>query len=195
MITGLTIVKGGFIMAKKAYVFLTDGFEETEAVTTVDILRRANIECIIVSLTGHKVVTGSHNINIEADILFDDNLKGDAFILPGGPGYLNYFKHEALNNLIKEACSSGSLIAAICAAPNYLGSLLLLEGKKAVCFPGMEDGLKGAIIGNNIVEKDDNIITSKGPGTTPFFAIEIIDYLLGTEIAQNIKENFKLNLI
>jgi 4-methyl-5(b-hydroxyethyl)-thiazole monophosphate biosynthesis len=176
----------------KTIVFLATGFEETEAIGTIDLLRRANLETLTVSVTNDKIVLGVHNIPVIADELFEnvDFNKFDAFILPGGgPGSEFLNKHEQLRKLFVEKDNEKKLIAAICASPRVFGSLGLLKGKQATCYPGIEPELTDAILVDKPAVTDGNIITGKGPALVFDFALEIINYLYGdkkvaTEVAQ-----------
>ncbi|MBQ2748124.1 MAG: DJ-1/PfpI family protein [Firmicutes bacterium] len=167
------------------YVFLAEGFEEMEAITPVDVLRRVDIPAYLVStIPGEKTVTGAHGIKITADLCFEeaDFDACNMIILPGGlPGATNLGAHEELCGKIKAFAAAGEeggkYVAAICAAPMVLGALGVLEGKMATIYPGMEEELKGAIPMKNRVVVDGNIITSKGPGTAMEFAVEIAGVL------------------
>lgn len=166
----------------KVYIFLADGYEEIEGLTVVDLLRRAQIETVMVSITGDIYVTGSHKIITKADILFEKANFADAdmLVLPGGMPGTNHLKnHEGLDRLLKEYGKKGKKLAAICAAPIVLGSKGLLQGKKATCYPGHEDELIGAHIKNSAVVQDGNIITSKGMGTAIDFSLTLIENLVG----------------
>lgn len=166
----------------KVYVFLATGFEEIEALTPVDILRRAGIEVCIVSITGEEIVTGARGINVKADVLFEnlDKDAADLLILPGGmPGTRNLQKFEPLMELVKKYNLEGKRIAAICAAPTIFGALGLLNGKKAICYPGMEDELIGAEVYVAPVVTDGNITTSRGMGTAIDFSLELLEKLTG----------------
>ena len=170
----------------KVYVFLADGFEEIEGLTVVDILRRAGVDVAMVSINGKKIVTGSHKIEIGADILFEetDFTDADLLVLPGGmPGTKYLGAHKELTELLKKANEKGTGLAAICAAPSVLGDLGLLNGKTAVCYPGFEERLTGATIGKHTVETDGNITTSRGMGTAIDFALELTKILCGKEKA------------
>lgn len=172
------------------YLMLADGFEEIEALTPLDILRRAQIEVKTVGVTG-KTVTGAHSIPVVADILLDDIALEDmsAVILPGGmPGTLNLKNEKAVENTVLYAAEKGLLIAAICAAPSILGNLGLLESKEAVCFPGFEDELKGADISDKSVVLSGNIITAKGAGVAAEFGFEILKQLKDEDTAQRLKK-------
>ena len=164
----------------KAFLFLATGFEEMEAIGTIDILRRGDIETTTVSITGEQTVTGVHDIPVIADALFEniDYSTADAFILPGGgPGSLMLNQHPALRQALVDACTSGKLIAAICAAPRVFGSLGLLNGKNATCYPGIEPELTGANIIPAPVIIDQNIITGRGPGLVIDFGLALLTYL------------------
>ena len=164
-------------MVKVCYVFLADGFEEIEALTVVDILRRDNILTETVSITDNKQVTGAHMITVIADRTISEIKTSEAalLVLPGGmPGTLNLKECAKLTEMLTEFNSTNRRIAAICAAPTVLGELGMLEGKKAVCYPGMEDKLKGAIVSADEVVTDGNITTSRGMGTAIPFALELI---------------------
>lgn len=179
-------------MKKKSLIFLADGFEEVEALTVVDLLRRAEIEIDMVSITGNKQVTGAHGIAVQADVLFEqaDVASADALVLPGGmPGTRNLEAFAPLIEALKQANEAGKVLCAICAAPLVLGVNHLLEGKKASCYPGFEKDLLGANVSYDAVSKNENIITSRGVGTAIAFAGEIITTLLDAQTAQNIIES------
>ncbi|MDR1222061.1 MAG: DJ-1/PfpI family protein [Tannerella sp.] len=170
----------------KTLVFLATGFEELEATGTIDILRRGEIETVTVSVTGDKTVTGVHGIPVIADKLFEevDCTLYDALILPGGgPGSENLNKHEGLRKALVDAYENNRLLAAICASPRVFGSLGLLKGKKATCYPGIEPELTGATPVNEPTVTDHNIITGRGPGLVFNFGLEIIRYLTANECA------------
>lgn len=164
------------------YVFLADGFEEIEALSVVDILRRAKIEVATVG-TDKAVINGAHGISVFSDILISD-LKDDveALILPGGmPGTLNLQNCQLLCNLIKESAKKGALLAAICAAPSILGNLGLLNNKKYTCYPGFQDTAFGGeyIEDKCVADKsgDFALITAKGPGAANEFSFAIVNHL------------------
>lgn len=171
------------------YVFLANDFEEIEALTAVDLLRRAEIQVKTVSIMEEKLVYGAHGIGVEADILFREGLydKCAMLILPGGmPGTTNLCNHKDLNEELKEFAAAGKPIAAICAAPMVLGRAGLLAGHTATIYEGMEEELTGAVHSSEKVVVSGNIITSKGPGTAMDFALGIIAYLKGAEKAREI---------
>lgn len=176
---------------KNVYVFLAEGFEEVEAVTTIDYLRRGGFEVKVVSTTGFWRVTGSHNIILYADMLFDAIVDSevDVIVLPGGmPGTLNLAAHEGLRRLILLMQKQNKPICAICAAPMILGKLGLLEGKKATIYPGMEEHLIGAKHSNDTVCVDGNIITSRAASTAVDFALTIIETLDCKETADKVSK-------
>ena len=169
-------------------IFLAHGFEEIEALCVVDILRRADIAICTVSVTEDLCVTGAHDITILCDKTIAQIDHCDVLILPGGmPGTTNLMQCEKLQNLCQGTAKNG-LVAAICAAPMMLGNLGLLQGKKAVCFPGFEDKLTGAILQDASVVRDGNIITAKGPGAAGKFAFTLVSALKDKQTAQSIKK-------
>jgi 4-methyl-5(b-hydroxyethyl)-thiazole monophosphate biosynthesis len=163
------------------YLFLTHGFEEIEAVETIDILRRAEVNLLTVSVEETLDVKGAHNVIVKADILLSESSFTDAemLILPGGTLRLGEF--AKLNDLLTAHNAKGGLIAAICAAPSLLGKLGILQGKTATCYPGFEKYLVGAEVVDKRVVKSENIITGKGPGCTKQFALELVLMLCGQE--------------
>ena len=167
------------------YLFLDNGFEEIEAITTIDLLRRANIELTTVSITGHPMVLGAHNVPVQADGLMEDIDFSDAnmLILPGGASHLE--KCAALTELLVKHNAENKLIAAICYAPSVLGRLGILEGKQATCYPGFENYLGESYLGGLVVESQ-NIITAKGPGLSADFAFCIIEKLAGSDVADQV---------
>ena len=180
---------------KTAAVFLINGFEETEALTTVDILRRGGVVVTTVSLMPGQEVISKNKVPVRADAMFDSikNEKFDMLVLPGGT--LTIKDHEGLQELIKKYHMDGKLIGAICAAPAALGKAGVLAGKTAVCYRGLESHLTGARIGHNIVETDGNITTAKGPAVTPFFALKLLEILEGKAMADEVAEAFLIPLV
>lgn len=177
---------------KKVSIFLAPGFEEVEALTPIDLLRRAGAQVTIVSIGEEKTVTGSHQIAIGADVLFDemDFSEQDLFILPGGqPGTNNLKGCSRLRALLEDADRKGKLLAAICAAPTVFGDMGLLKGKKATCYPGCEDGLTGAEYLTERVVTDKTITTSRGVGTAIPFALSLIEQLFGKEKSEEIRRS------
>lgn len=167
------------------YLFLDTNFEEIEAVTTIDLLRRANIALTTVSVTGSLYVMGAHQIEVKADCCIADCDFSDAgmLILPGGATHLD--KCQPLCDLLLKHNEQGKQIAAICAAPSVLGKLGILVGKQATCYPGFEDFLGESFVGGLVVESK-NIITAKGPGLASDFAFCLIEHLAGEETADQV---------
>lgn len=171
------------------YIFLADGFEEIEAFTFVDIMRRAELDIKTVSVTAKKTVIGAHSISVYADEHIEDiNENFDALILPGGmPGTKNLLNCDRLKKLLITANNRGKLIGAICAAPMVLGSIDILNGREATCYPSFEKYLSGARFREERVVVSDNIITSRGAGTAHDFALKFVEIILGKEKAGSIK--------
>lgn len=177
---------------KKVSIFLAEGFEEVEALTPADLLRRAGVEVTLVSVGDRREVTGSHGITVVADQMFSDMdfTDMDLLVLPGGmPGTLHLKEFGPLIELLRSFNEKGSKIAAICAAPTVFGAAGLLEGKKATCYPGMEDGLTGAQFSGERVVVDGNITTSRGLGTAIPFALSLITQLFDQEKAEDIRRS------
>ena len=173
-------------MAKKAIVLLAEGFEEVEALTPIDYLRRAGIEVTAAAAAGDRSVRGARGVSVTADAILKDLIgKGgavswDAVILPGGmPGASNLAASGETGALLKEMAAAGKVVAAICASPAVvLAPLGLLAGRNFTCFPGMEKQVSGAKWSGDLVVTDGNLITSRGPGTAGEFAVTIIGKLL-----------------
>ena len=173
---------------KKVAVFLAPGFEECEALMTVDLLRRAQLDTTMYSIHNTDEVTGSHNITVKADKKLNElNELFDCVILPGGmPGTKYLMESKEVNALVVEHFNQNRLVAAICAAPSVLGELQLLQGKKATCFPGFENQLHGAEVLNQKAVTDGNIITAKGLGAAVEFAHAIISFLINSKTADQV---------
>lgn len=168
-------------MGKKAAVILAPGYEEGEALLTVDIIRRGGFECDAVGLLGDEV-TGGHAITAKADVVFDGSLEGyDLVVLPGGyDGAATMRDHDGLIAAIQAHAAAGKLIAAICAAPIGLDRAGLLEGRRYTCYPTTRAEIKAqAEWVDELVVTDGNVITSQGPGTTFPFAYALVDALGG----------------
>ena len=175
----------------KTGIFMANGCEEIEGLTVVDILRRAGLEIEMISINETTSVTGSHNITFLADTVFEDvNFdEFDAVVLPGGmPGTLNLGGHAGVNSVIKNFAENGKLVAAICAAPSVLGAAGILEGKNAVCHPGFEEKLTGAVTSEETAVTDGSIITSRGMGTAIDFALSIVKYLKDEDTVIDLKK-------
>ena len=173
---------------KKVYVFLAEGFEEMEAVTPIDLLRRAGVDAKLVSVTGNRAVTGAHGVTYLADLLFEEiSEDADMLVLPGGlPGTTNLQAHEGLTRLLLQQHEAHKWIAAICAAPMVLGHGGYLRGKTAVCFPGFESELTGATVGNTRVARDGRVVTAIGMGAALEFGLELVACLCGEEKAREL---------
>ena len=163
------------------YMMLADGFEETEMIAPLDMLRRADVPVVTVGVTG-KEVAGAHGIVITADILPEEVKKEDCagVILPGGMlGTTNLFASAFVREMIEICHQKGGLLAAICAAPMILGEMGLLQGKKATCFPGFEEHLKDATVTCEPVVTDGNVVTSRGAGTALLFGAALVNACKG----------------
>lgn len=174
---------------KNVYVFFAEGFEEIEALTVVDLLRRAELSVKMTGIAGKGSVTGSHGICVGMDASIDEVSLEQAqmLVLPGGmPGTKYLGACESLTSLLKQADEQKIRIGAICAAPSVLGDLGLLNGRKAVCYPGFEGRLTGAEVLEEQAVTDGHITTSRGLGTAIPFALEIITLLKGKEEAEKI---------
>ena len=184
--------KGEKIMV---YAFLADGFEEVEALMVVDILRRAGIETVTVSVSDNYEVKSSHNIVIKADALIKDVDfdKAELIFLPGGiPGTPNLAACKKLVANIKDFNNKGKRLAAICAAPSILGELGILEGKLVSCYPGYEDSLKGATYKREKVITDGNVTTARGLGAAIDMGLELVAILKSKDEADSIAEKIQL---
>ena len=176
------------------YVFLAKGFEEIEALTVVDYLRRAELEVYTVGIGG-KIITGSHNIPVfcdleENEISVSEDI--DAIVLPGGmPGTLNLEANKIVNQFIDYCSTTDNYICAICAAPSILGHKGLLKGRKACCFPGFENELDGATVSEDFVCTDGKYITAKGMGSAIEFSREIVNVLLDKFTADRIRASLQ----
>lgn len=174
----------------KVYAFMADGMEEVECLAVVDMLRRAGIPTVTVSVMGTKTVTGAHQVTLQADTIFEeeDFLDADVLFLPGGvPGTPNLAAHAGLIELLKRHAAAGGRMAAICAAPSVLGDLGLLEGRQATCYPGWEQHLHGAIYTRQGVVTDGPVSTARGVGFAIDLGLELVRVLQGEEKFLQIK--------
>ncbi len=175
----------------KVCIFIATGYEEIEALTVVNLLRRAGIEISMVSISGERSVVGSHAIQVKMDKIFDevDFATVDMIVLPGGmPGTKNLEEHKPLMQQLDDFYEQGKMIAAICAAPSILGHRGMLQGKKACAFPGFENDLIGAEVTLNPVETVNNIITARGMGCAIDFGLAIIEKLEGKNKAEELAD-------
>ncbi len=176
----------------KVCVFLADGMEEIEALTVVDICRRAEIPTTMVSVTESLKVTGSHEIAVEADEMLEQVKfeEVDMIVLPGGmPGTLNLEACEPLMKQVESFARDGKYLAAICAAPSIFGHKGILAGRNACSYPSFESHLEGAKVSTNPVEVSDYVITSRGMGTAMEFALAIVSCVKGEACADRIKQS------
>lgn len=175
----------------KVAVFFGTGYEEIEALTVVDILRRAGIETSMVSITGEKKVTSSHKVTVEMDELLEnlDFNSVDVIVLPGGmPGTKNLEACEPLMTQVDSFYQKGKVVAAVCAAPSILGHRGILKGKKACSFPSFESHLEGAEVSSQPAVIDGNVITGRGMGAAVPFGLAILEKLQGRETAKKMAE-------
>ena len=173
------------------YVFFADGFEEMEAFSAVDVMKRAGLQVEMVSVTPKEIVTGSHGIPVLCDknIVNCDFFDAELILMPGGlPGATTLDACEDLHRLIQRFADENKPIAAICAAPMILGKMGLLKGRKATCYPGFDKYLEGAQYTGALVEKDGNYITGKGPAAALPFALAVVEHLLGAEKVAELKQ-------
>ncbi len=171
---------------KKTVVCLADGFEEIEAVTIIDILRRAEVDVTTASVSGSALVKGAHHVEVRADKLFEDvDFRDiDMIILPGGmPGAQNLNNHKGVQDRILDFSAAGKMIGAICAAPMVLGNLGLLENRNVTCYPGFGNYLKKARLKNDAVVEDRNLVTANGPAAAVEFALKLVEKLKGRDMA------------
>ncbi len=174
------------------YIYLAEGFEETEMIAPLDIMRRAGLDVKTVSVTEEIAVTGAHGITVQADLTVYSSEYNDSSLelvmLPGGmPGTLNLEKSEQLRLAVEKTCKNGGFVAAICAAPSVLGKMGLLNGVSAVCYPGFEQYLYGAKLSDKKCVRDGKIITAVGVGAAVELGLEIASALCGKEISEKIK--------
>lgn len=171
------------------YMFFADGFEEVEAIATLDVIRRAGIEIISIGIGG-KEVTGSHGITVVCDKSESEieSVDVDGIVLPGGmPGTINLQNNGLVDSAVDFCFANERLVAAICAAPLILGHKGILRNKNAVCFPGFEDDLIGAKISDKFVCVDGNVITAKGMGSAINFGLAIVEYFKDSETAEKLR--------
>ncbi|MFA6948643.1 MAG: DJ-1 family glyoxalase III [Eubacteriales bacterium] len=175
------------------YLFLADGFEEIEALTPVDMLRRAGVKLSTVSITENMCVTGSHGIQIISDYTIDEldkKIKPEMVILPGGGvGTENLAASAEVKKILTDASKNGAYIAAICAAPSVLGKMGLLSGREAVCYPGFEKFLTGAKISDKPVAVDGKFITARGMGVSLEFSLALVAALCGQNKSDELKKS------
>lgn len=177
---------------KMVYIYLAEGFEETEALVPLDLLRRAGISVSTVSVTEDAFVTGAHKITVRADITVKDAAyapeRAELIMLPGGmPGTKNLDASAAVHSALDSAYADGRFIAAICAAPSVIGKKGFLKGKKAVSYPGFEQYLYGRIETDEKCVRDGRVITAVSAGAAIDFGLKMVAALCGEEKAKEIK--------
>ncbi|MBD5395139.1 MAG: DJ-1/PfpI family protein [Lachnospiraceae bacterium] len=180
----------------KVCVFFATGFEEIEALTVVDLLRRVDVETDMVSITEERIVEGSHNIPVVMDRLLKevDFEQVDVIILPGGgQGTRNLEACESLMEQVDAFAAAGKTVCAICAAPSILGHRGHLRGKRAIAYPGFESQLEGAEIIYEPAVADGNIITGRGMGCAVDFGLAVVEYLKGKEVKEELAEKIVFN--
>lgn len=182
---------------RESFVFLAEGFEEIEAITVVDVMRRAGLPVRTVSITTALQVTGAHGVTVKADLLFDNTLFKDAewLILPGGmPGATNLYEFSPLQGLLKAQLESKSgRIAALCASPAVvLGQLGLLKGEKATCYPGFESKLEGAEAVDAPVVVSGRFVTGNGPANAMPWALTIVSETISSQEALHVANGLLL---
>lgn len=183
-------------MKNALLLHLATGFEETEAITIIDVLRRAGLNVITVSVTGDRKVTGAHRIPVEADQLFEeaDYANAAMILLPGGmPGTTNLMNHSGLAEKLRQFDYDKKWIGAICAAPMVLGAQGFLKGRKAVCYPGFEDKLTGANVAYTPFAIDGHVVTGRGVGTALEFSLAIVGLLKGQQTAAELRTALVMN--
>lgn len=183
---------------KKAIILLAEGFEEIEALTCVDVLRRGEVDCRICSISSKEDVKGAHGVVVKAEILLQ-NINEDeyeAIILPGGmPGAVNLRDNEKVIEIVKKFDRENKIIAAICAAPIVLKKAGIIYNRKVTSYPGFEEELQAYNYSEEIVVQEANLITSRGPATAPYFALKVLENLSGTESVENLKKDMLLDLV
>lgn len=183
---------------KRAMILLGNGYEEIEALTVVDYLRRAEIPIDMVSITGSLETLGDHQIQIKADRLFEeiDPSEYDAVITPGGgPGSKMLASHEGVLSVLKSFYEDGKIVASICASPIALNASGVAKHIKGTCYPGFESQVQFQSFSEQLVERDGNVITSRGPATAVYFALTIIEALAGKERAKKVENAILLPLV
>ena len=179
----------------KIYVCVAPGLEEVECLAAVDVMRRCSLEVTLASMGEEKLVTGSHQISILTDELFNGEncRKADMIYLPGGmPGTMNLLAHEGLKKeLVFFAETEGKRLAAICAAPLVLGQNGLLQGVKATCYPGNEDKLTGAVLTDAGIVTDGKFTTGKGLGVALDMGLEIVRIYCGEQVSEDCRKKIQ----
>ena len=179
----------------KAIILLANGFEECEALTPADVLRRAEVEVSLVAVGEELTVTGAHGIKVLADMMINDidDTVPDVLILPGGlKGTEGLKESNQVKKLIENSANEGSYIAAICAAPSILGEMGYLDGRNIACYPGFEKYMELANRTGEKIEVDDIFITAEGMGVSLEFALKITELLLGSNVSSDIADKIRM---
>ncbi|OPJ60850.1 DJ-1 family glyoxalase III [Clostridium oryzae] len=181
---------------KKVLIFLVEDFEEIEAITVVDVMRRAGVQCDMCSVSD-EYVTGSHGITVKVDVIMDcvEARDYDVVILPGGPGTENLRKNVRILEFVKDFYMSGRLTAAICAAPAVFADAGIINGHKVTSYPSVQNELKNSIYLEELVVEDGNLLTSRGPATSLPFSYAILKHLGLEEEAEALKEGMMYNFL
>lgn len=181
---------------KLAYILLADGFEETEALTPSDMLKRGGIEVVLVSIGEEKERVSSHGVTVVADQTLADGLSEDydLLVLPGGmPGTTNLRNSERMCAEVLKAAAQGKLIGAICAAPSVLGGLGLLKGRKATCYPGFEEYFEGATLTGEHLVEDGNFVMGIGAGVSFLFGLKLLERLTDGGVVDKVRKSIFLS--
>ncbi len=181
----------------ESFLFLAEGFEEIEALTAVDVIRRAGISVKTVSITSALQVKGAHGVTVNADVIYDNTLfsSPEWLVLPGGmPGATNLYEYAPLQGLLRRQAESGNgRIAAICAAPAVvLGQMGLLKGRRATCYPGFENLMEGAIVEDSPVVTDGKFVLGNGPANALIWALNIVKEAKGADVANQVANGMLL---
>lgn len=177
---------------KQAVMLFADGFEEVEALMTVDLLRRGGVDIKLASITHEMTVCGSHGIQVGMDTTLSQVRleQMDAILIPGGmPGTKNLAADETVCQALTTMNQAGKIVGAICAAPSVLGKCGILNGKKATCYPGFEGQLGDASFVDKMVVADGNVVTSRGLGTSMEFGLRLLEILVSQEKAEEVRKS------
>lgn len=179
-------------------LFLAEGFEEVEALTVVDVLRRANVKCDTCSISDSNCVTGSHGIQVKSDttIRKADTKEYGAVVLPGGmPGAENLKDNSKVIHIVSDFYRRGKIVAAICAAPIVLEKAQVIKGNRVTSYPDVKDDLKDCNYEEELFVEDKNLITSRGPATAIYFALKLVERIVDKEKAEGLKNGMMLEFV
>ena len=182
--------RNGSMVAEQIAVLLADGFEEIEAVTVIDVLRRAELDVTVVGVGEDMGVEGAHGLQVAVEMEISDIDASDfgLVVLPGGmPGSKNLAENEAVCAFVREVYANDGYVAAICAAPIALQAAGVLKGRKVTSYPSFKSKLKGVTYTENSVEVDERIITSRGPGTAFAFALTLVETMASPAVAAKLR--------